>query len=192
MDLSGGFVIGVVASLVASAIWHVVSYKLPTLIYDSGSLDGIWVWCFPSSNTTEGDTIEFYRIKHFRNDRIKIHIDNYNSSRSGNPWSVIGEGVYRGIFLSAIYYFKDQNIHIAGTMNLRLHEDKKADRILSGVVTQYYDREGSMRVRPQSTIMVLRKVKVPIHMQIRALFTKTYFSKFTDAQRFINDNCDCK
>ena len=118
------FSLGVLASLLAAAIWESVSNRLPTFSkITNTSINGIWVAKFPYKCRPGRDAFNIFRIKENRRGKALLYIEHYNNSVD-SVHGVTGIGIFNAPFLSAMYKFTPSFVNQSGTLTLRLKQTK--------------------------------------------------------------------
>jgi hypothetical protein len=183
-----GLGLGVLSSLIASAVWDRFSNRLPSVSGNKDfSISGIWVAVLNTKNTNT-PTFEILRLRE-RHNSVSIYIENYHSQRK----SVIrcrGAGIHKSLFISAFYYSIDKMIPVSGALTLLSRSTcDLSSSYLTGVYVTYSDRVDS---KDAETILAtvsnpytLRRIQIGLVRQLGVFFGRTYFNTYHEVRGFI-------
>ena len=180
------FLFGITSSLASAVIWHVMGDMLQGRLAGSNfSIAGVWVTLFQPASPSDSVSIEVLTIKHCR-DHVRFHLENHNDAR-GTVISLKGMGIYRSSQFSAVYYFSGTSKPDTGTFVLRSRSSDNADALLSGVATQFIDREETGPVKVWSMPYRIIRIRIPLQLRLRRLLRNSYFQTYEEAYEWLSD-----
>jgi len=185
------FVSGIVASLVAAAVWEPISRRIPSIRWiGSPVINGIWVAKVPYEYCPGRIGLNFIRVRE-KHGKVTLYFEHYNNQVQ-NVRKLIGLGIYRAPCLSTFYYFTEKNSNQSGALILRLKSTKDGSSVLTGVYSQIYDLDGTDSTTPVTERYTLHRANLPILHQTKSFLGKTYFKNFEEAYNFYNNNVEIK
>jgi hypothetical protein len=182
IPLIGALLLG----LATNAIYDFLLLFLPVIGTSNFSLKGIWVSSFYPEVGQQGHSIEIYKIRQ-RGNKVLFNLENYNSDRKTIK-ELEGRGKLTVSQFSAYYYHKDQRSPDSGTFTFRLKSSKDGEAVLNGVYTEVMDREHVFNPKPVSQEATLHRIDLPLSIQLKAIFRKTYFDDYKQAQQFLDSS----
>jgi hypothetical protein len=184
MTLLIGFVLGILGSLTAAAIWEVWGDRIQKGIADPAfSLSGMWLACFDPVSPSQSQGVEIVRIRQ-RRDSVRLYLENYNSVRR-SVLQLKGTGKYRSSHLAAVYYLNGKDRLDTGTFILRTRSSDSADTVMVGVYTQLYDRHGKGETTLRSEPYELHPLDIPVSVRIRRLWRRTFFRDYAELTNWL-------
>jgi hypothetical protein len=181
----------VLASVLATVIWDIISRRLPVLSkIESTSINGFWVARFPYAFRPGWDAFNVFRIS-IKGNRVKLYIEHYNNNVS-SVHKVIGIGIYDAPFLSAVYKFRPSFVNQSGTLTLRLKQKGEGTTVLTGICSQIVEieKEKTNELIPISEDYTLHRISIPLRMQIRMIFGKSFYRNYTEVLEKHGEICN--
>ncbi len=184
MEILYGFIIGIIASLSASLIWHFVFVRMPSRSsVNPGNISGVWISSKFKQIGFESTTIEILKISQ-RGDTLRLYIEGHNQKRS-HPLVILGDGKIRGNKICAHYWVRISSSPEIGTFNLRLISDEKANPILHGTYTQIFERQNLSDLEPKQYIYEAKRLQLNWYRQLKLFLGKTYFGQYSDVEMWL-------
>lgn len=177
ITLPTGFWVGVFTSLIATALWVILSWwirALQHLFRVSSSeyrINGVWIGpCTIPRHKGEVEGLEIYHLNR-RKEKVTFSFFHYRPDIK----EIIryeGGGVYRGEVLSAFYFIADQKSSESGVFVLH-----KVGEMFKGIYAQYLFTLG-MRPYQSSEDFILRRIQIPLLAQVKMLLHRPPFSSY--------------
>ena len=181
------FVLGIIASILATSFWEKFSTRIPnTSSSNAPSVNGLWIVKIPYGFRKGRVAYDIIKIRQ-RRGVIRIYGEHYNN-KIRKVLTMVGSGTYISPFISLYYRLKTSDGTQTGTITLMLRQTSGGIIMLGGQYHQYVEKDNDEgRLEIVNEAYQLYKVDLSLKAQIRPFWGKTYFSNVKEIEQFYNE-----